>query len=507
MHVSSRRQFIGAAAAVAGLGALAVAGASFDQRERLAETEVELAAGYTFPVGFSLGSNVLFGTQADIDATLDAILASGGTVVRIDIMWYFVQPTQSTYDWAMTDYIVDAARARNLQILAILLSSPPWAAYGYNPLPTARPRTADLYATFAASAAARYSGRISSFEIWNEPNGRMFFSPDPDAAFYTQMVRAAYIAIKGANPNATVVAGALGPTFDGDGTVHAINFLGQMYAAGLKGHFDALSFHPYEFEHPFSFGALYDNSPMRQMLQMHEMMTANNEGDKKIWITEYGAPTSVLSEQAQSDLLMASLREWTEVSYAGPFYIYTVRDANSDSNHTEDTFGVVRTDYTPKTAIWGVQALQSMGMPQREEGSVFSANADPVLGPPVLPVYALTAGFGQEHENGTRFLTNNGWFNSPPEVGRLARYWQYVPVGPFVNGRQDFDIPGGFRIFSQSSTGTHAVYGAILAAHTENLGFPTTDEYAYNGTASRAIDFENGRIIWSPTTGTEVVAY
>ena len=502
----SRRDFIGAATATAGLGALAIAGAT-TRPTRVASTEVELAAGYSFPVGYSLGSNILFGTQTDVNATLDAIVASGGTIVRIDIMWYFVQPTQNTFDWVMVDYIVNAARARNLQVLAILLSCPKWAAFGTNPLPTARPKTAALFATFASTCATRYVGKISAFELWNEPNGRMFFSPNPDAAFYTQMVRAAYPAIKAANPNATVVVGALGPTFDGNGTVHSINFLTQMYAAGLAGYYDALSFHPYEFEHPFSFGALYDNSPMRQMLQMHQMMKAKGDGAKKIWITEYGAPTSVMSEQAQADLIMACLREWTEVSYAGPFYVYTVRDTNSGSTHTEDTFGVVRTDYTPKTAIWGVQALQSMGMPQREEGSVFAANTDPSLGGAVLPVYALTAGFGQEHENGTRFLTNNGWFNSPPAVGTLARYWKLVPVNAFANGRQDFDIPGGFRIFSQTSTGTHAVYGAILAAYTDVLGFPKTDEYAYNGTASRAVDFERGRIVWSPTTGTSVTRY
>ena len=498
----TRRDFIGATIAGAAVGALALGGfgsggfGSPPTRSRA----VDLAAVFPVPVGYSTGSNLLFGSHADVDATLDIIVASRGTEVRIDIMWYFAQPTATTYDWAIFDYVVDAARARNLRILGIIWSCPLWAGYGSAPEATTRPASAATFAAFAGTVAARYNGRIAAYEIWNEPNGRQFFSPNPDAAFYTAMIRAAYPEIKAAAPSATVVVGALGPVDNGDGKVHSVDFLNQMYAAGLHGYFDALSYHPYDFGAPLAVGALYDNSPMRQMVQMHAVMRSNGDGSKKIWITEYGAPTTALTPQQQSDLIMNTLLQWTEVSFAGPFYIYTARDANSSSSDSEDRFGVVHNDYSAKPALSTVATLQLAGLPSREEATLFDGNRDSTLGESVTPVYAMGGGFAQEYVNGTRFMTNNGWFSSPTAVGTIARHWQLVPVGPFADGAQDFDHPGGFRVFSHATYGTHAVHGAILAAWTPTNGFPTTGEYPYGDGV--AIDFVNGRIAWSPTTGT-----
>ena len=497
-QIVSRRLFIGTVAAGSVVGALAIAG--FNSPTRTLGTAENPPETAPVPVGYSTGSSLLFGATTDVDRTLDVIAASHGTVVRIDIMWHVVQPNLATYDWSMVDYVVDAARARNLNILGVLWSCPTWAGYGTAPTVTTRPASAAAFGAFAGTVAGRYNGRISAYEIWNEPNGRQFFAPTPDAAFYTSMVRAAYPKIKAASPTATVVAGAMGPADNSDGKVHAIEFLNQMYTAGLHGHFDALSFHPYDYAAPLAIGALYDNSPMRQMVEMHSIMRRYGDDEKKIWITEYGAPTTILTPQQQSDLIMKTLLQWTEVSYAGAFYIYTVRDANSSSNDDEDRFGVVNTDYSGKSALATVATLQLAGLPARQEAMLFGANRDSPLGAPITPVYEMGGGFAQEHVNGTRFLTNNGWFSSPVPVGSIARRWQLVPIAPFANGTQDFDNPAGFRVFSHATYGTHAVHGAILAAWTTAHGFPTTDEYPYADGV--AIDFVNGRIAWSPTTGT-----
>ncbi|WP_170151904.1 cellulase family glycosylhydrolase [Subtercola boreus] len=453
----------------------------------------------SFPVGYSLGSNILWGTTAEVDQTLDAIANIGGTIVRIDIMWYWVQPTSSTtFDWSRVDYMVAGALARGLSILGIILSSPPWASLGgVKTVSTDRPRTAALYGTFAGAVAKRYKGKIGAYEIWNEPNGREAFTPNPDPAFYAQMVKAAYPAIKKADPAAKVVAGALGPAPTADGLIDPVTFMNGMYAAGAQGFFDAFSFHPYDFDYTLSPSCLWDTTPMRRMIEMHAIMKAKGDGSKKIWLTEYGVPTNLYSQQHVSDMIADTLMTWNEVSYAGPVYIYTVRDGTTDT----DSFGAVTNDFQAKTSAYTVQYLQSQGMPGRNEGSVFAGSPDSALGPTVSPVYALGRGYAQECENGTRFLTNNGWFSSPTDVGTLARRFQIVPSTALVNGRQDFDVDGGFAIFTSASTGTHAVYGAILSTYVPSLGLPTTDEYAYQGTTSRAVDFQGGQIVWSPTTG------
>ncbi|WP_147303991.1 LGFP repeat-containing protein [Subtercola boreus] len=148
-----------------------------------------------------------------------------------------------------------------------------------------------------------------------------------------------------------------------------------------------------------------------------------------------------------------------------------------------------------------MQYLQNAGMPSRDEAKTFAANVDTALGASVSPVYPLGGGYTQEFENGSRYLSGKGWFSSPPAVATLARAYRIVPLGALVGGRQDFDVADGFAVFSSPATGTHAVYGAIRHSYIARLGLATSDEYAWQGTTSRAVDFQNGRIVWSPTTG------
>ena len=153
------------------------------------------------------------------------------------------------------------------------------------------------------------------------------------------MLRSAYRTIKDIDPGAVVIGGVLGPTPTNEVAINAVEFLGRMYAAGAQGNFDALSYHPYDYQNPLAVGTLYENSPMRQMIAMHALMARAGDRDKKIWITEYGAPTTDIDENTQAALLSASLREWREVSFAGPFYVHTVRDIDSTSPNPEDHFG------------------------------------------------------------------------------------------------------------------------------------------------------------------------
>ena len=469
------------------------------------ERPVDLKVRASPIVGFAAGSAYTYANATDQSRMLDVITAGRATGIRFDIPWYFAQPTATTYNWGFLDTLVGNADGRGMFILGTISTCPPWAAaasdgYQYN-----RPRSATEYANFCAAVATRYNGKIDAYEIWNEPNGRLFFSPDPDAAFYTSMVKAAYPRIKAVNSGVSVVAGAIGETANIDGQIDGNQFLNAMYANGIAGYCDAISFHPYDFSATFAAGMLYDNAPIRQMIRMHSTMKANGDGAKKIWPTEYGAPTiGGLTQAMQNDLISNSLRQWREVSYAGPMFIYSVRDSQTGSSDAQANFGVATTAYAPKQALYGLEQLGRLGYPKRNEQVVFEQNADPALGSPVGPVFQISHGYGYECENGTRYLTNNGIFSSPTDVATVARHFQVVPLAAFANGMQDMDVTGGFRIFSRSDTGTHAIFGAILAAWTSRLGFPTTDQYVPAGAPNNvAADFEFGRITFTPT-GTSV---
>ncbi|MHB8792717.1 MAG: N-acetylmuramoyl-L-alanine amidase [Thermoleophilia bacterium] len=82
---------------------------------------------------------------------------------------------------------------------------------------------------------------------------------------------------------------------------------------------------------------------------------------------------------------------------------------------------------------------------------------------------------------------------------------------PGVSGGRESDFSKG-RIYYHPVTGTHEVYGAILARYLQQggptgvLGMPTTGEIDVAGVAgAREGDFQRGRIFWSGATGEHAV--
>lgn len=291
-------------------------------------------------------------SEADVNKTLDELKALGVRDVRIAVPWIFVQPSSSAaYDWSKLDMVVDAAAERDMGVLGVISGTPAWAGFPLNghPSPTE-------YAEFASAVAARYRGKISAYEIWNEPNGVTFFSP-VSAKAYTDLLKAAYPAIKAADPDATVVGGVLGAVGNIPGiSVSAAGFVKQMYADGAHGFFDALSFHPYDYVTPFSLGA-GAGSPIEQVAAIRALMLANGDGALKLWATEYGLPTSQVSQARQAAYIHDFVVAWQQVAGAGPMFIYTTRDSATGAFDDEANFGLFTTNWAQKPAAATVAAL------------------------------------------------------------------------------------------------------------------------------------------------------
>ncbi|PXX05722.1 cellulase (glycosyl hydrolase family 5) [Mycolicibacterium moriokaense] len=312
-------------------------------------------------IGFA-DSDLYGKSPEDINRTLDLMRQSGVSTVRIMVPWAFVQPAPDQWDWGVVDTMVDAAQAHGISVLAALNSTPGWAAPPSLIPYTARPDSATAYGDFAAAAASRYRGRISAYEVWNEANSVLFWTPNPDPAAYTELLKAAYPRIKAADPSATVVGAGLAPVFSfGSLTLSPAEFVKGMYAAGAKGNFDALAYHPYLYTMKFSAGKGYPESPITQVTGMHQVMADNGDGGKTIWCTEYGEPTSAVDETTQADYVRDFITTWRTLPFAGPVYIYSTRDRNTGSATDQDTFGVYRTDWTPKSAQQVIQSLAPGG--------------------------------------------------------------------------------------------------------------------------------------------------
>ena len=115
------------------------------------------------------------------------------------------------------------------------------------------------------SATAR---ALAAIEVWNEPDqaNEDYFAGPEKPQRYAAILRAAYPAIKQANPDVPVLAGSL----VGSNGV----FLRALYAAGIKGYYDGLAVHFY-------------NLTLGSLRAIHEMQLANGD-TKPLWLDEFG---------------------------------------------------------------------------------------------------------------------------------------------------------------------------------------------------------------------------
>lgn len=336
-------------------------------------------------------SDLYFESPAQIDAALDQMQAMGVNTVRIGIPWAGINPVPGYYDWSQSDYLINAADARGMGVLAVITTTPGYAQNGSGIY--SEPTSAKAFGEFAGLAAERYAGKVGAYEIWNEPNAAAFYGPVPDPAGYTELLKAAYPTIKAADPSATVVGGVIGSTVTYENlTVNPVTFVDQMYESGAQGYFDALSFHPYQYTMPFSTGGYHPDSPLNQLADIRDLMVANGDADKLVWASEYGQPTSVSSEAEQADYLQDMLTTWRTLDYTGPAFVYTLEDDQTGSSDAEATFGLIRSDGTWKPAAYTVQDLATSPATAPETARVaFASIAEPITPtvstpPPTDPV-------------------------------------------------------------------------------------------------------------------------
>ncbi|RME49474.1 MAG: hypothetical protein D6796_04885 [Caldilineae bacterium] len=146
------------------------------------------------------------------------------------------------------------------------------------------------FARFMRVLATRYRGRVLGYEIWNEPNLNYEWGyRPPDAAEYTALLKAAYRAVKEADPAAKVISAGLAPTGEGHPPDAAgdLAFLEAMYRAGAKGYFDALGSHLYAYGRPPDFddpaGITFG-----RVVQQRQIMLRHGDAATPVWITEMG---------------------------------------------------------------------------------------------------------------------------------------------------------------------------------------------------------------------------
>jgi polysaccharide biosynthesis protein PslG len=302
--------------------------------------------------GVNIGAVYSGASLAGVDREIALARALHAKVVRVEVPWSELEPLGPNQidprSLEVTDRLMNDAAAAGIGVIAMVESSPCWATSApasllrtcvpggsskANAWPPTNPAS---YAAFVAFLAQRYGTHLAAIEVWNEPDqaNQLYFAGPEKPQRYAAILRAAYPAIKQANPNVPVLAGSL---VGANGV-----FLRALYAAGIKGYYDGLAVHFYTLT-------------LASLRSIREVQLANGD-TKPLWLDEFGWSSCwpryrIQQEQAcvtpkvQAANITNVFRSLARTPYIAAEVLYQLRGSVSEN------FGVLNANETRKPAF------------------------------------------------------------------------------------------------------------------------------------------------------------
>ena len=203
--------------------------------------------------------------EGEQNATDYTRMADGGVgVARIVLQWSSIETSKGAYDWAATDQAMADIASAGLEPLVTVFGTPDIYEKVLTDPPTTSEDTFDAWSDFLAAAAKRYGDGgdfwaffvqakpdvepqpIREWEIWNEPNSSVFWSPKPDPVAYSELIKSSAKTLNKVDPQAQVMSGGMFATPQSDGAIVSYDFIDQLYAQdGVDDAIDVVGVHPY----------------------------------------------------------------------------------------------------------------------------------------------------------------------------------------------------------------------------------------------------------------------
>lgn len=291
----------------------------------------------------AFGANIHFRGEPE---DLDLIHDGGFKFIRMDLTWSGVERKKGVYDFEKIGYdaLTEGCTKRGIRLLYILDYSNKLYE-SHRSVRTDAGRKA--FAAFAQAAAKRYAGKGILWEIWNEPNIKTFWTPQPSVNDYCKLVEITAPIVKKADPSGLVVA----PATSGI----PFKWLEDCFKKGLLKWIDVLSVHPYRSQPPET--VIKDYARLRKLIKRYA------PENKKIPIIsgEWGYSNinwnkSRLSNEKQAQYLV---REFIINLYQEiPVSIwYDWKNDGANPDEREHHFGAVMHDLKPKAAYIAAKNL------------------------------------------------------------------------------------------------------------------------------------------------------
>lgn len=199
----------------------------------------------------------------------------------------------------------------------------------------------------------KYGSSIHNWEVFNEVDliAKVDDVPmDSIVSNYLQVLPHTYNSIKSSDEDAIVLSTGISNV--------KVSFLDKLSAAGGYLFFDVLNMHCYDL--PENLSSYFE----------HIKVIMDRDGwEKPVWITEYGLPTEQQSEDAigYNEQKEAQQAQWVAraylISYAygiDKMFWYSIHSRNGKSNDSENHYGLLHYDLSPKPGYYAYKTLTTM---------------------------------------------------------------------------------------------------------------------------------------------------
>jgi len=253
---------------------------------------------------------------------------------REDFGWDIIEPSKGTMQWQFHDSLVSIATRHGISIYGILAYWTGWTK------PYTQEGISD-YLNYVKQTVQHFKGKVSYWEVWNEPN--IFFWQGPKD-MYADLLKKAYSVIKSTDPKAHV----LGISTAGIDT----SFITKML--GMQVSFDALTIHPYR-------TILDDKKFIRELKDAAKLIKLPDGMQRPVIITEMGWAThtphnslvSAFTETTQRDQATLIARTYVDAIASGVvsnISWYDFRNDGDDPFNFEYNLGIISQDFSIKPA-------------------------------------------------------------------------------------------------------------------------------------------------------------
>jgi hypothetical protein len=319
---------------------------------------------------------------------------AGFNWVRQQVSWEDLQGVNRYFAWGELDNVVESAVRNKQKLILSVAKSPKWASPNTT---RGMPDNPFDFGNLMYMMARRYKGKVQAYEIWNEQNLRGEVGARVTVAPYIELLKQGYSGVKWGDPNAVVMYGALTPTgvTNPDVALDDVRYLEQTYAFGggiAKNYFDVLAAHPGSNsnspdqlfpENPGTGhcppkyasqeGNCWKNHPsfyFRRIEQQYAVMAANGDGNKQMWLTEFGWSTfnthegyeygQLISEELQAQYLVRAFEKGrNDYPWMGVMCVWNLNFSTLGLPPTDEKvpWAVINANWTPRPAFLALKAI------------------------------------------------------------------------------------------------------------------------------------------------------